>query len=247
MAGKSNNLFAGAKTVADDTPKKKGVKKEVFIKELDVYTAIDTMIKTLEGVKDIYRKPVIDAMETEFVNDTLLCQERPENFKGKGLSSEASCEMKKRSSKSPLSVTELAILAQHKVETEKLIVSPARTESFMMSPDVMEALNSHPDLANDLSAAMMKVLGKVPDLKGKDIILRVPAKEEESVQVIKDSSFDDAAKILNKDDLKQVLGIIGTLSIKPKMTDDKLETVLNLIGKTGMKLSNEEPKKKSKK
>lgn len=247
MATKTN-VFTNAKTVVDPTPKlKKGEKEEVFIKDLDIYSACDATIKTLTGIKDtVYRKSVIDDMIDTFVKNTITTNSRPANFKGINKNSEASCELRKRSSKSPLSITELGILKQYKIRTETVVLSPAKEESFMMSPEVMEALNKNPKLADKLSDALVNVLGSVPSLKGKDLILRIAPKEEESVEIVSDNSFEDAATLTSVDSLKQVYEVIATPSVTPKMITGDFKTALSILGEAGIKLNTTTNDKKSK-
>lgn len=231
-----NNLFSNAKVVADDPkPRKKGEKEEVAIKDLDTYTAIDTMIKTLEGVKDVYRNPIITEMVDTFVKNTLATQSKPDNFKGIGQNSEASCELRKRTSKSPLSVTELAILKQYNVNTETVVLNPAREEKYSINPEIV----GNAKLAQKVSDA----LSKIPELKGMDILFLEPAKEAETVEIVSDQSFIDAAKITSADSLKQIYEVIATPAVKPKMLTDDFQTVLNILGKAGIKLSTDKKSK----
>lgn len=226
------NLFNTAKTVTDPTPKKKkGEKTEVFIGEsLDTYSAIDTMIKTLTGIKDVYRNDVLEAMTKQFVTETLSTKTKPENFKGLGNQSEASCELRKRSSASVLSAAEVALLDKYNISTETVITTPAQEEKFFFNPKLV----ADPKLANKIS----KALSSIPELANIDVLLREAPKEEVSVQVASDKSFfDAAANINNAEALKHVYGIIATVAIKPKMTTDDLKAVLSLIEKTGISLS----------
>jgi hypothetical protein len=228
----TTNLFNTAKTVTDPTPKKKkGEKTEVFIGEsLDTYSAIDTMIKTLTGIKDVYRNDVLEAMTKQFVKETLSTKTKPENFKGLGNQSEASCELRKRSSASVLSAAEVALLDKYNVTTETVVTTPAQEEKFFFNPKLV----ADPKLANKIS----KALSSIPELANIDVLLREAPKEEVSVQVASDKSFfDAAANINNAEALKHVYGIIATVAIKPKMTTDDLKAVLSLIEKTGISLS----------
>ena len=171
-----------------------------------------------------------------FVKSTLAAKTRPDNFKGTDQNSEASCELRKRSSKSPLSVTEIAILTQHGVTSETLVLNPAREERFSINPEIV----GNAKLAGKVSDA----LSKIPELQKMDILLREPAREEESVQIVSEQSFLDAAKLTSADSLKQVYEIIAVPSVKPKMLTDDLQTVLTIIGKAGIKLNTEDKKKK---
>lgn len=235
----ANNLFSAAKTVVDPTPKKKGAKEEIFIEDLDTYVAIDTLEKTLEGCKESFKIQIVKKMIDTFIKNTLAVQDRPENFKGIGKNSEASCELRKRSSKSPLSVTEVAILTQYGVTTEKVILTPAREERFSINPEIV----GNAKLAELVSTA----LGKIKELQGMDILFREAPKEAETVDIVSDQSFKDAATITSTDALKQIYEVIATPSVgKPKMNTDNLQDVLNIIGNAGIKISTEDPKKKKK-
>jgi hypothetical protein len=140
----------------------------------------------------------------------------------------------------------VAILKQYKVSTETSVVSPAKEESFIMSPELTEAINKYPKLAEQLSNSIMKIFGGIPELRGKDFILRVAAKEAETVETVSDQTFLDVAQLTSADALRQVYGIIGTPSISPEMTTDDLSTTLKIVEGAGLTLKTDNKKKKSK-
>lgn len=240
----ANNLFTTAKTM--DVPKKplkKGEKEVVTIDGLDKYTALDTLLKVIEPLKEIEEKKVKDIMIDHFVATTMEISERAPNFKGVNNKSEASCELRKRSSRSPLSPAELQILKAAGVSTETYVTAPAQEEQFVINPEVVAMVEKDARLAKEFSQALLGI----KKLQGIDILLKMQAMAEESVQVASEQSFADAAKIKDKDKLKQVLGIIGTPSIKAKLTTEKLDEVLEIVKTTGLNLKIDEAAAKKKK
>lgn len=235
------SIFANAKTVeAPKKPRKKGEKEIVTISGLDKYTALDTLMKVIEPLKESEERGIKDTMIDHFIKDAMETGQRPENFKGVDHHSEASCELRKRSSRSPLSPAELQVLKQSGISTEISIISPAQEEQFIINPEVVAMVEKDSRLAKEFSQALLGI----KKLQGMDILLKVEAVAEESVQVVSDKSFADAAKIQSKDEMKQIMNIIGTPAIKAKLTTDKLEDVLEIIKKTGLSLKIDESKKK---
>lgn len=231
------NLFANAKTMeAPKKPRKKGEKEVVTIKGLDKYTALDTLMKVIAPLKEIEEKEIKDTMIDHFVDTTIEIGERPENFKGIDSHSEASCELRKRSSRSPLSPAELQILKASDISTQTYVIAPAQEEQFVINPEVVALVEKDARLAKEFSQALLGI----KKLQGIDILLKMEAVAEESVQVIGDQSFADAAKIKDKAKLKQVMDIIGTMAVKAKLTTDKLDDVLEIVRKTGLKLKIDE-------
>jgi hypothetical protein len=239
----AGNLFSSAAVKPTLAPKKKkGEKEEVFIgDELDFYAAIDITTKTLGSIKDMYKEAIETKTTNHFINETIATGNRPENFKGLGNLSEASCELRKRSSASPLSSTELEVLKQYNISTQTEIIQIASGETFSFSDEVMELIEGNPKLAIQISNA----LSAIPGLKGSQILTREEPKEEVSIQIVCDQSFSDAAKIKDPETLKQLYDIIGTKAIgKPKMATDNFSDVLDLLKKAGIKMFDD--KKKSK-
>jgi len=226
------NVFSTAKTVAPaPAQKKKGAKEEVFLGDnLDQYAAIDSLTKTLKTFKDTLHGDLVDEIVDTFVETTIDNQSRPDNFKGIGNKSEASCELRKRSSASVLTEAEVNILKQSDVTVETVVLTPATEETFSINP----AIVSTPKLAN----AVSKALSSISELKGMDIIFRTAPQDAVTAQVVSDQSFLDAAKITDATTLKQIYDIIGTPAIKAKMAADAdLKTILALVEKAGLKLS----------
>lgn len=239
MAAK--NMFAGAKTVENPEVSKKGKKEAVRvpIKDLDTLAAINTLVTTLNAVKtSIFEPSVKSDMRQYFIEETVSGDKRPENFRGVGKLSEASCEMRKRSSSSPLNETEEAILTKYGVSFEEVVISPAVEERFFFNPDILK------------SAKLMKLisgkLSEIPELANMDVIMRQPAKEAETAKVVTDKSFEDAANLTDSDSVSQVLDIIGVLAVKAKMETNDMNEVLKLIQTAGIKLVVDEPKKSKK-
>lgn len=238
MAVKNDNVFTAAKTIVEaPKPRKKGEKEETTIKDLEVYSAMDHVEKTLKGIKDsLYRESIKDQMYDVFVKEILTSHTKPENIKGIEGKSNASLEFRKRSSTSPLAASEVTILKQHGIRTETITLSPAKEEAFQMSPEVMKALEKHPKLAGKLSDALISVLGNVPELKGKDLILRVAPKEAETVEIVTEYSFEDAAKLTNVDVIKQIYKAIVTPTVGKPIFHGNFNDALTVLQKAKIDL-----------
>lgn len=229
-SAKTANLFSAAKVVdAPKPPKKKGEKDTVNIgQDLDIVAAIDALVNSLKSVREIHYNNTTKKMVDHFVQDTMINQKRPENFKGVGEESEASCELRKRSSRSVLSESEVEFLDKHNITYGKEVTSPATEEKFFFNPELV----ADSKLATKISKALLSI----PELRNMDVLLKEEAREEVSSPVVSDESFDDAAKITDEDTLRQIFGVIGTTAIKAKLTTQSMDVIFDLIKKTGIKL-----------
>src|SRR6266566_3691234 len=129
----STNLFeavsparkAGLKTGKKDT------KKRVEIKTLERYATVDSLVKSLTTVQKTM-KPVLDAQTLEeLMTEGTRLGRTPENFRGFEGKAEASMELRKRSSASALSETDVELLAGHNVSTQVVEDMP---DTYIINP-----------------------------------------------------------------------------------------------------------------
>ena len=231
-----NNLFANAKTVVDPTPKKKkGVKEEVTVENLQIYVAIDAVRKTLKGLSEDYRRNIEEQMTSLFVDEVLSTHKKPESVKGIEGNSKASLQFRKRSSKSPLAMDEVAILKQHGIRTETVILSPAKEEKYLINPEIV----GNAKLAQKVSDA----LREIPELRGMDILFLEPSKEAETVEIVSDQSFEDVANLTNIAVIKQVYETITTLSVGNPVFQGTFKDALKVLDDAGINFKIEDKKK----
>lgn len=234
------SVFATAKTKQVKPKLKKKETEEIYLEDLDTFASIDALINTLKAVKDTYGESVKRQMMNHFVDVTLDLQEKPSNFKGVGDISEASCQLKKKSSTSPLSAADIAILKKYKVSVKKEVVSPAQEESYQFSEEVMELIESKPRIAKKISDALLSI----PELRKIEVLEKVPASEEVSIECVDDRTFDDIAKLKDSDAVKTCYNIVSVLAVNAKVITESMDIVLKQIARAGISLN--EGKKKTK-
>ena len=205
------SLFNAAKN-AGAAPKAKTAKKsdkaEVSIAGLKNLASIDVMIAALEAARVTLEDQIKEQMHNTFVQDGEEIGKRPANFRGVEDGFEASCELRKRTSRSVLTEEELAMLEQNNIPYETII-------------DTKEAFFINPDYAAD--AALMdkvsKALEKVPGLPNNFIQYQA----EVSRKVASDESLDTVFKNGVADAL---LPVVGTLALKPKTGETDVNAAL---------------------
>jgi hypothetical protein len=184
---------------------------------------IKAVIDQLKGVYDLHYAKVTEKMDAYFALEASEYGKRPENFRGIGNISEASCELRTRSTSSPLSPAEVKMLEDNNVPVEKLITVEAIPERFYFNEKII--------LNNKIAEKVTKALESIPELKGMDIVFRQEPREAQYKNVVAADSFDVAAKIEDEDVLKQIYDIIGVTAIKPKLNNNDLSVILAMLKK----------------
>lgn len=196
-------LFDQAQEVkAEDKKKsKKPSKEEVQISGLENLAALDMLEKTIKGLKESAQADVKEQISEHFAQQGTAQGKRPANFKGIEGSATASCELRKRSTRSTLSEDEIEFLEQKGVTFETVTdqeecfrINPAYTDNQKLLAKVSEALEQIDELPNDF-------------------IEKQPAKTR---QVVNDKSVEQAfEKANNEDEAQQILEIVSTIATKP--------------------------------
>lgn len=225
--GKDNerktNLFTGATAVKVQTEAKKKGKEKREIKlspNLDILSAIRAVKDQLATVEADYNELVKEEMMQNFVVLTYDHKQRPDNFRGIGNVSEASCELRVRSSRSPLSSEEMEVLDSLKVSYGEEITKDEIPEQFFFNPKLI----MNEKIAQKISTA----LTSIPELRGKEIIFKQEFQPAEKKMVVTEKSFEDASK-LKPELIERAYKIIATLAIKPTMQEGKGATLKGMM------------------
>src|SRR4051812_33316371 len=98
------NLFAAATALPakEAKAKKADTKQEVEIKGLEKYAMIDALIVSLSSVQSTYETQVKTQMGAHFYADICTNRAKPDSFRGVEGAASASCEIRKRSTRSAL-------------------------------------------------------------------------------------------------------------------------------------------------
>ncbi len=182
----------------------------VPITDLRELAIVSSAIKNLEAIKETLATSVNDQILDRFIETH--DGSRPKNFKGSDTNTTASCQLRKRSSRSNLSDSDMDLL-------RKVGVSFEESVSTMFYINKEHADNAA--LLQRVSDALDKVDG-IPA----NFILSTPEK-----YVTTDKSLDEAfAAGLSADDLRTVLKIAGTIASRPKFDGD-IKAIMREVAK----------------
>jgi hypothetical protein len=192
---------------------KKMDKAEVQIDGLRTVAALDAAAKAIEGLKKGLRGTVDAQILDHFVNASAETKRQPENFRGVEEDASASCELRKRSTRSPLNEVEVKILEENKIPFEEMT---DRVETFIINPAYLTD--------EKLIARVGAVLAKVPGMPV-DFIQKQEAVKSSVV------SDDSLAAVFAKpsDKVAELLRIVGVIALKPKLDSTDLPEVMDLI------------------
>lgn len=208
------NLFDKAKTVAPVVKTPKAATNAVEIKGLEDYAFFVEVEKTMKAEKDTPRALVDEAALDIFIRQGLQRGEQPESFDAKEGSATANISLKRRSSASPLNEEDLELLARHKITVEDFEVSPAQ---FIFNPEVLKDQRR----MEEISKALSKVKGC------EDIIQHIPAVTK---KIVTDQTFRDVFAIKSKAVLLQVVPVVGTIAVRPKVQGKTTANIFTRVG-----------------
>lgn len=207
------NLFATAAAMPAKAPKasKSDTKQEIEIKGMEKLAMVDSLITLLEGVKGTYEAQVKGQMGDLFYADVKNKAAKPESFRGvEGIAS-ASCEIRKRSTRSALTEAQCEVLRGAGLEPNKAISIPAL---FAVNPEV---------------AGNMELLGKVSEaLNG-----IVPAnffvqQKEQYTFTVTDEMLAQACRERMP---REVIDLLTTLACKPKLVSTDVKKLMGFVEK----------------
>lgn len=206
-------MFATAKTVKTGAKAKKPEKASIEITGIEALSAIDHAIKALTALKETYEADVKSEVAMHFVKAGVEARRRPVNFTGTDGKATASCELRKRSSRSGLAEGEIEMLEQAGITTE-------------VAEDVVDTFVINPAYAGDqnLLAKIEKKLSQIKDLP-EDFILR---QEGVSRRIVPDAALD---QIFTFDEATAaaLLPVVSTIALKPKFEAETLSDVFGII------------------
>jgi O-acetyl-ADP-ribose deacetylase (regulator of RNase III) len=200
-------MFKNATVISPKAPaaSKKSTKQEIALTGLLQLAELDAAIKALGGMKEALEQSVKAQAFDEFM-DMAADGTRPESFRGvEGIAS-ASVEMRKRSTNSALTESEVALLEAHGLKAEKVIATP---KLFGINPKHAEN--------TELLAAVEAALA---DIVPEDFIV---IQEERSKMVVGDAVIEQAFKSKSP---REVIQAVTTMALKPKLETTNIEAIL---------------------
>jgi hypothetical protein len=202
----ATNLFATAKVVeAPVKSKKKDDKVEIQIDGLEDYAVLTDLIKNLTTIQATLAEDVKGKMREIFAKST----SRPENFRGVDGNASASCEMRKRSTASPLADGEVEVLMKNHVPFgENVLVE----ERFVINTKY----TGDQELLKKISDALSKVKGLPEDF----ILLQ----KGSATKVVTDETVE---KVFELGLGESLIDTVAVLAIKPKVEKVDVKAALD--------------------
>ncbi len=210
------NMFDKAKKVEPKQAKgKKSKGREVQVKGLNELASIKAVLAALEGLAITTEAQIKAQMAEEFVTEGCAIGRRPENFKGIDLGATASCQIRKRSSKSVLSEGEVELLEANGVTYETI---DDVEDTFVINP----AYSGDSDLLEKISKKLATIKGLPEDF--------IQHQEGKSRRVASDASVQEIFT-LKPEVTNELLDVVATLAIRCKLDEADLKGCMARIAK----------------
>jgi hypothetical protein len=237
------DAFANAEVVPNATApksKKKTDRPEFDVKGLTNLAACRAVMAMLKGAEETFKAPVDKRIFDLYLERAFATKSVPVNFTGVDevmdkdgkvqiASATASCEMKKRSTASPLSADEVAILDNLKIPHEEVIVTPAIPERYFIDEELVQDA--------DVRAAISEAIAKHPKLKGLTIIKKQAPAEAVTKEVVTDASVIAACQLQDKDKMERALKIVVGPSVKTVFEQEDVKAALAVLAAAGIVLN----------
>lgn len=207
-------MFADAKVIAPPTTKaKKSAGNEVQVDGLYEIAAIDLVIKNLESAKSALEGDVKNQVRDIFINNAEKTGKRPSNFRGIDGPAEASCELRKRSTRSVLTEDEANLLTEANIPFETVT-------------DIEETFVINPAYASDqkLLAKIEKALKGIKDLP-EDFIMK---QQGATRKVVSDETIDT---VFEKKLGRKFLDIVALIALKPQIKQPSIVDAFKMAQK----------------
>lgn len=216
------DMFATAPTIqAALKAKGKKPKPELNIgTNLDVLAAADAIAKALMGVQEAYGVMVKSAMTEHFAAEGAALGRRPENARGIGATSDASLELRKRDERRVLSTEEVETLEVAGVKVEE---KTTQEERFYFNDTVLADASMREKISRALS--LIDFGGESPILKQEKVVSKI----------VTDESMGQAFAGKTKKQAAILVGMVGTLAIKPKF-NGTLKDAVGVLDRAGITL-----------
>jgi len=210
----ATNLFEQAKKTSTVKSTKKPAKQEISMDQLEQLAELDYLIKTMTAMQKTIAADVKTDMHDVFLNAGMSQGRRPENYTGIDGNAIASCELRKRSTRSMLTETEIELLNKHDIPTQTAV---SVAEAYVINPDY----SKDSKLLKRVSKAISGVKNVPEDF--------IQLQEEVSATVVSDDAMHDIFKIKDHDSVQELLSIVGVMAIKPKLQNANVDSIIEHV------------------
>ena len=210
-----SNMFSNAKAKTAPKAKKPGKSKpEVAIEDLETLASIDAVMKGIEALRKTVESSVKDQMHDHFVAAGMDRGSKPDSFRGVEGNASASCEIRKRSTRSVLSAADVDLLTKNGIEFE---VIEDVTETFVINPDYA----GDSELLGKISEALGGIDGLPEDF--------IQHQAGVSRNVASNKTVDQVFAQKDEQAVRDLMKVVTTLAVKPKLETDDLEGAMKHI------------------
>lgn len=216
-----SNMFNAAKDKAAKPKKvspKKGSKAEVTITGLRELAALKDVIKAIEASVETLDGELKEKTADHFATEGARTGTKPANFNGIDVGASASCQLRKRTSRSVLTDAECELLDEHGVPYD---TSEDITTTYIINPEYKD----DDDLLGRVSKALEGVEGIPSDF--------LEYQEGTPKRTVTDESMAAAFAEKDKDTILELISVVGTLANRMKFEgnlDEAMDVVKELLG-----------------
>jgi hypothetical protein len=205
------NMFKKATAIKSEAPqnKSKAKRREVKMKSIETFATLDALAKAIETLKGTVEAEIKAEMKIDFTSQVHAMHVKPTSFRGVENNASASCEFRKRTSRSILQPAEIETLKAKKVTIGKQVL---KEQFYLLNPKY----NNDEAIQEKISAALVGL----PE----DLFLQ---QEELSVPIVTEETINDAVK--DSVVFKDVIDIIGSLAIKPKVDTTDVKVLFDRV------------------
>jgi len=237
------DAFANAEVIPNATAPKSKTKKdrpEFDVKGLTNLAACRAVMAMLKGAEETFKAPIDARIFELYVDRAFATKSVPVNFTGidevmdkdgkkQIASASGSCEMKKRSTASPLSTDECTILDNLKIPYENVVVTPAIPERYFIDEELVQDA--------DVRNAISEAIAKHPKLKGLTIIKKQAPAEAVTKNVVTDASVIAACQLQDRDKMERACKVVVGTSVKTVFEQEAVKAALAVLAAAGIVLN----------
>lgn len=206
------NMFDSSKKVPSAPKAREKTREEIQTKGLEEYAVIDAAIVALTALRDAKGAALKEAMKAHFVQSGMGLKAQPANYCGVDGAATASMELRRRSSSSALSGSEIEVMDANDIPYENVVVT---VDTFVINPTYA----TNPKILRRVEKALKDTKG-VPE----DLFLK---QDGISRKVVAANALEEIFKLKKSTDVELLLDICATMAIKPSID---VENVKDAIG-----------------
>jgi len=178
---------------------KRSEKQEIEIEGVEEFAVVKIIERAIISISETLAAQIKDEMADHFAS----CLSKPPNFTGVENKARASCEMRKRSSRSALNDLEIELLDKYNIPYDEVEIGDAPT-TYIINPDYKD----NEKLIRKVNEALQSVRGIPNDF--------IQLQEPPTQFIVSDDSINSVFKKTSPGIKKKLLAVVATMAIKPR-------------------------------